>query len=360
MDNQTRSYFIYFGLLIGCFLLAGRAEKTNNKIYIFIIAFVLSYFSGYRKQTVGIDTQNYYWIFGTLTNLASANKYNDPYFYKIAYILMKIDNDPYFPLLVFAFISNFLVIYRLWDFRKYASYKYAVLRYISVFYFFSFNCVRQFLAIAIVFWATKYLERGNYRKYILIVIAASFIHLAALTAISLVTMDYFKWENLDKTGRNYVKFSILCLPAYLIASMIASRGRIDSYMSFASFVDNYISIIFKIVLFVVVVILTLNEHNVLDTKEQNELENQRRLTLVYYFIGLLITILGYIYAHLERIGYFFYIYSTVYLGIIANEKKYKTLFRIVILIIIIRAFYMNCAGAEHGSMGQMPYLFNWE
>lgn len=360
MDNKTRSYFIYFGLLLFCFLLASQAEKRNNKKYVFWIALALSFISGFRKRTVGIDTSNYYWMFNALSSFADANKYNDPYFYKLAYLLMKIKHDPYFPIMIFSFVSNFLVIYRLWDFRNYSSYKYAVLRHITLFYFFSFNCIRQFLAIAIVFWSTKYLEKGEYRKYTIYVIAASFIHLASLTALSFLALEIFKWKNLDDHSKNYVKLSFILLPAYIFISLFLSSDRYDTYLSTSASLDSYTSIIFKVILFIVVVVFTLIDHNIFDAKEENEQENQRKLALIYYLIGLLLTSLGYIYAHFERIGYFFYIYATVYLGIAANEKRYRILFRIIIMFIIIRAFYLNCSSIARGSMGQMPYLFRWE
>lgn len=360
MDRSTRSYLIYFGLLIVCFLLANRAERKNNKFYVFLIAFALSFISGFRGKSVGVDTSNYYWIFNSLTSFSSANKYNDPYFYKLAFLLMKINNDPHFPIMIFAFVSNFLVIYRLWDFRNYSSYKYAVTRYITLFLFFSMNCIRQFLAIAIVFWATKYLEEGNYKKYILYVGIASLIHIAALTSLSFLIVELLKWNNLSEGNKNVVKLSMLLTPVYVLVALYASGGRLESYINTSSFVTDVLSVILKFVLFIAVVMFTLNDHNIFDLKEFSETENQRKMSLVYYLIGLVLSSLGYIFAHFERIGYFFYIYATVYLGIAANEKRYRIIFRFIILFIIIRSFYLNCANGPRGSMGQMPFLFKWE
>ena len=360
MDKYTRSYIIYFGMLFVCFLLASRAEKRNNRKYVFIIALILSFIAGFRNKSVGIDTTNYYWIINSLTSFSSANKYNDPYFYKMAYLLMKINDDPYFPIMVFAFVSNFLVVYRLWDFRSYSSYKYAVTRYITLFFFFSLNCIRQFLAIAIVFWATRYLEEGNYKKYIIYVGIASLIHIAALTSLSFIALEILKWNNLNETSKNYVKLSIVFIPVYILAALRASGGRLDLYINSSSFATDVASVIIKFILFILVVTFTLTDHNIFDLKEFSEQENQRKMSLVYYLIGLILSSLGYIFAHFERIGYFFYIYATVYLGIAVNEKRYRILFRVVVLFIIIRSFYLNCANISFGSMGQMPYLFKWE
>ena len=358
MDYTLRSYFIYFGLLIFCFLMAWWADKWNNKRYIFWIALALTLVSGLRKNTVGIDTRNYYNMFNSLTSISSAGKgWNDPYFYKMVYLLMKIKHDPYFVILVISAISNFLMVYRLWDYRKFSSYKYAVMRYITLFYFFSFNCMRQFLAMAIVFWATKYLEEQDYIKFSLYVIGSAFIHVASLTALAFIILDAFKWNSLDKKSKNIIRLSVLLLPVYIAISLNVSSGRQDQYLSSTSALSDYSSLLLKVLLFIAVVITTLKDHNIFDLTVLDKNENIRRNSLLFYLIGLLLTGLGYRFNHFERIGYFFYIYATSYLGIAANEKKYKLIFRLVILFIVIRAFYLNCLG---DSMGQMPYLFKWE
>lgn len=358
MDYTIRSYIIYFGLLIFCFFMASWADKWNNKRYIFWIALALSLFSGLRKNTVGIDTNNYYNMFNSLTSFSSAgNSWNDPYFYKMVYLVMKIKHDPYFVILVISIISNFLVVYRLWDYRKFSSYKYAILRYITLFYFFSFNCMRQFLAMTIVFWATKYLEEQDYIKYSLFVIFSSFIHIASLTALAFIIFDLFKWNSLDKKSKNFIRLSIIFLPIYIAVALNVSSGREDTYFDSISKLTDYSSLILKLILFVFVVIFTIKEHNIFDLTITDRNENLRRNSLLFYIIGLLLSSLGYRFSHFERIGYFFYMYATTYLGIAANEKKYRLLFRLIILFIIIRSFYLNNLG---NSMGQMPYLFKWE
>ena len=150
MDYRIRSFIIYFGLLLFSFLIATWADKWNNKKYIFWIAAVLSFFIGFRHKSVGIDTDNYYKAFQSLTSFASAERYNDSGFYKIAFLLMKINDNPYFPIFIYSSVAVFIVVYRLWDYRKMSSYNFAVLRYVSLFYFYEMNCMRQFFSMAIV------------------------------------------------------------------------------------------------------------------------------------------------------------------------------------------------------------------
>lgn len=353
MNKEVRSYIIYFGLLFICFILSSYADKKNNKKIIFVIALLLSLIMGLRKNTVGIDTNSYYYMFKSIKSISDVKKFSDPIFYVLAFLLMRIKNDPYFPILVFSFFSNFLVVYRLWDYRNISAYKYSILRYITIFYFFSFNCMRQFVAIAIVFWGTKHLEKGEYGKFLLYVIIASLIHLSSLVAASFVLLEVVRWKELSKKQRNYISISILFIPLYIVLAATISEGRYERYFSQIE-ISNFSSIVLKICLFIFVFIMLYSEKKF--AKDNNKL----LMCMIYYGIGLCLTSMEVFFRYFGRIGYYYYIYGTVYTGIAASEKRYQILFRIVILFIVIRAFYLNCSATEIGSMGQMPYLFNWE
>lgn len=354
MDYTLRSYFIYFGLLIFCFLMAWWADKWNNKRYIFWIALALSFFMGFRDKTVGIDTLAYYNLFSSLKTISIANNYSDPGFYKVAYLLMKIKDDPNFPILIYSSISCFLMVYRLWDYRKISSYKYAILRYVSLFYFYSFNCMRQFLAMAIVFYATKFLEERKYYKFLIFVLIASYFHIAALTAVGYIALEKIRWGDMEIKERNIINIMYILAPVAVFYIMNRTSDRVDPYFNTTSSLTNYISFAFKILLFIAFVIINKNDN---DIEEHNDLKINLRPFLVYYFIGMVLNGLGFVWAQFERIGYFYYIFAPCYAGIVANNKKYKVLFRVLLLFIIFRAFYLNCI---INSMGQMPFMFNWE
>lgn len=349
MSNKTRSYLLYFGLLLICFILADKAEKRENKKYVFVIALLLGLVMGLRKNTVGFDTNTYYAMFNGIRSISAARNQNDPFFYICAYLLMKIKNDAYFPIFVFSMISNFLVIYRLWDFRNISSYKYSVLRYFTIFYFFSFNCMRQFLSIAITFYGSKYLDSGDYKKYLVIIFIASLFHIAAIVAVMFFFIEFRKWNELEKKQRNFISAFFLLLPVYIIAMMYFSSGRYERYFNNSTFI-NFNSVIIKLAIFIVVLFFFLRNREYVNNK-------RIKLVFIYYFIGLMVNLLGTFYQFMERLGYFFYIYGTVYTGIIAKYKRYIILFRLLILFIVFRSFILNC---QNNSMGQMPYLFKWE
>lgn len=357
MDRITRSYVIYFGLLIFCFVVAGIAEKRNNKKLIFLIALALSVIGGLRHLTVGIDTNTYYWAFEINNSFKKSLNYNDPMFYVLGYLLKRIYNDPYFPIFVISSISYTLVTYRLWDFNHISSYKYSILRFIGLFFFYSFNCMRQFFSMAIVFYGTKYIEQKKYNKFLLFVGIASLFHVAALTSVAYLLFEKIRWKELNRKQKNLVNISFLLSPIIITVILNMSYDRFERYFLRASGNELYYSFILKIILFALYYLIVRKSH-------KNDICINNNISVfgfdsicLYYFVGMMITGLGYIWYFVERIGYYYYLFSMPYIGMIAKEKKYRILFRIIILIILIRSFYNNI---YQNSTGQLPYMFNWE
>ena len=349
MSNNARSYLIYFGLLFVCFLLADKAQKTENKKYVFYIALLLGLVMGLRNKTVGFDTNTYYKMFNGINSIKAARNQNDPFFYICAYLMMKIKHDPYLPIFVFSMLSNFLTIYRLWDFRDISSYKYSVLRYFTIFYIFSFNCMRQFLSVAVAFYGSKYLDKKDYIKYLIYIFIASLFHLSAIVGVMFLFIEIKKWKELDKKQRNFISAYLLLTPVYIGLMFYLASGRYERYFHNVTFI-NFSSVLIKTLLFIVVLFFFLRNKEYTNNKKI-------RLVFLYYFIGVIINFVGTFYQFIERLGYYFYIYATVYTGIIAKYKRYALLFRVIILFIVLRSFILNC---QNNAMGQMPFLFKWE
>lgn len=100
----------------------------------------------------------------------------------IQMFLQQITNNPQFLIFIVALITNVLIIRVL--------YKYAMMFELSVYvyitsglFLMSMNGIRQFMAAAIVFAATKYLLDGSWKKYMVIILIASTIHQSALILI---------------------------------------------------------------------------------------------------------------------------------------------------------------------------------
>lgn len=103
-------------------------------------------------------------------------------FYLFQSLLHHISNDPQILVFTTALITNILIVLVL--------YKYSRLFEVSMFVFIasglftvSMNGIRQTLAASIIFAATYFLLKGNWKSFILVVLLASTIHNSALIFI---------------------------------------------------------------------------------------------------------------------------------------------------------------------------------
>ena len=99
-----------------------------------------------------------------------------------SYFYTKYSNDPQLLIFTTALITNVLIVITL--------YKYSRMIELSLFVFIasgmytvSMNGIRQSLAAAIIFAATKYILDGNFKKFLLVILLASTIHQTALIFI---------------------------------------------------------------------------------------------------------------------------------------------------------------------------------
>lgn len=132
----------------------------------------------------------------------------DAGFNMIQMVMQNFTKEPQVLIFVMALITNVLIIM--------TFYKYSRLFELSIFVYItsgmflvSMNGIRQFLAAAIVFAATKYLFEGNWKKYMLVVLIASTIHQSALILIPI----YFI---VRRKAWTWTTFSFLFLTIFLV------------------------------------------------------------------------------------------------------------------------------------------------
>ncbi|WP_439021824.1 EpsG family protein [Bacillus thuringiensis] len=154
-----------------------------NQFLILMVALSLILVSGLRNN-IG-DTYFYMHAYNvTEFNWEHIQNNKDKGFYIFQMILKGYTDDPQAMVFITALITNVLIVLTL--------YKYSRLVEISLYvyitsgmYLVSMNGIRQYLAAAIIFAATKYIFDGNWKMYVLIVLIASTFHQSALVLIPL-------------------------------------------------------------------------------------------------------------------------------------------------------------------------------
>lgn len=97
-------------------------------------------------------------------------------------VLQRISSHPQTLIFIVAFMTNLLIITVLYRYSR--LFELALYVYItSGLFLTSMNGIRQFLAAAIAFTATRYLLEGHWKKYMLVIALAATIHQSALVLI---------------------------------------------------------------------------------------------------------------------------------------------------------------------------------
>lgn len=141
-------------------------------------------------------------------------------------LLKNFSDDAQLLIFVTAFITNVLIVIVLYKYTK--LFEISMFVYIaSGMYLVSMNGIRQYLAAAIIFAATKYLFDGSFKRYLLTVLLASTFHQSAFVLIPI----YFivRREAWTKTSALLILSSVLIVLGYnqfseLLFSLLGEGG----------------------------------------------------------------------------------------------------------------------------------------
>lgn len=186
---------IFYMLLFGTFpltLLARLSNKMNKykrpEILLSLMVITALILVAGLRNGIG-DTgayKHFYDIVGKEPSMSIAvENAKDSYesgFTALFWILNQISHDPQLMIFVCAFITNLL---NLWTMRIYSKiFELEIYMYItSGFYLVTMNGIRQCLAAAVIFAATKYIVDGKFIKYTLVILLMSTIHSSTLVMI---------------------------------------------------------------------------------------------------------------------------------------------------------------------------------
>lgn len=349
-----QTYIVYIGMFVVALLFAKLAELSKNKAFIFVVIAVFSLVAGLRHESVGLDTPGYvnaieYIIEGQL-KLAYGMEWSFRY---ICYALSFVLRDPQLYLLFFAVVTNLLIVLRLWEMREQISFSWAVFAYYSVFFMSSINLTRQYVAVAIVFYATRYLLKGKNITFLLLVIVASLFHTSALLSIICIYFNLFNWKNLSKRHKRFLIFSIIVIPfvgIYAYSNLV----KYSSYLGKMT-VDFGFMLLVKMALMIVTIFLL----DKTESDSSGEISKLRRFTRCAYIVGLALTSIGYAWRFVDRIGLFFYVYEAVYMGYIFKQQNTRANFFIKMFVFALFS-YLFLTNITGNGQGQGNYIFFWQ
>jgi hypothetical protein len=224
---------IYDILLLAIFLIPfvnrKKLKTWNINSYMFFVLLCMIAIPGLRHVNVGLDTANYERMFREYTvawnQLFSLGVRTEEGYL----ILNKLVHDIFGSFVFMQIISASLFVVPIyWLVSKYSSKPWLSLAFVVVyiFYYTCFNEVRLSIALGISCFAFNYLIKGNWKKYIITVIAAYFFHHSAMIIMPLVVFVF----------QDKLKFWQLVLLA--TAAVVVSYFMADFYAILNSFQEN--------------------------------------------------------------------------------------------------------------------------
>lgn len=356
--NYPSTFFLYVIIIIFILILSHIAEKIKGKlkkICLTLIILILSLLSGFRGSMVGNDTLQYLlhierWQFGISNTFPS-----EPGLYLISRISLFLINDRQFVLIVVALIINTLIVLRIWQLKKYLSFTMAIFLYIAIFYFISFSGIRQWLAIALVFYFSKYIFEMKYLKFSIVVLIASLFHNTALITLVFPLIDILASKLKYNKQKNTLISLFLFSPLLLLLLFLIFNILLNQYGNYINnFFNNFHlsggTVIWLRLIFAVIIYLTFTKRDF----SNGELYNR---VFYLWFTGLIISIPGYYIDNIARLGFYFTLFEIILFAMIAKSKNMKKspLFIISILFYAIGIFILELVGSGRKHIPYIPF-----
>ncbi|MEY2192761.1 EpsG family protein [Neobacillus sp. BF23-41] len=176
---------VYFSSYFGRYFAAPLDIKIPyvkpNKLLIFISGTSLVFVSGLRNN-IG-DTFFYMYSYKINEYTLQTIKYKGDFGFNVLQaLLQRISHDPQILIFTVALITNMLIVLVLYKYSRMVEL--SLFTYIAAgMYTVSMNGIRQYLAAAIIFAATRYILNGNWKLFLIVVLLGSTIHQTALIFI---------------------------------------------------------------------------------------------------------------------------------------------------------------------------------
>lgn len=354
----------YLLFLIFIIILSRSASKRDDiKIVVFIIC-IMSLLSGLRGISVGIDTKSYTEVFEMiLLNAREELSWTgiENSFVTLCSILQKINTSPLFLFVLFSFLINGLIIARFWDYRYVASFTWMMIAYYIGFYLMTFNIMRQFCAVAIIFWGTRFIDRKKYIPFLICVLGGFIFHRSSIIGAGFILIDIFSWNKLRKYNQLFLLSSVLFIP---VIGLYLYRNSFRFLKYFRTIhLDFGLMVAVKVVLFVVSTYGLYNMFRIYILKRicsgKPVLIPDYRIRQIswYYLLGLIISVLGYLFSYMNRVGLVFHVFECVYIGIVVKVRKDKRVWQVIYSLLLMYIFIMDMLG---DGQGVLPYQFFWQ
>lgn len=316
-------------------------SKLMKKLLSIVSAIILIIVLGFRYY-VGTDYGSYVLIFNNISvlNFQELLAYQDT---EIGHnIVCKIVSDLGFDYKILFLVYAILTVYFLY--RIMSKMKLNKFIFISTFIFmilpYSFNIMRQVLAIVLVMYSFIHLFENKNIKSLLLLVLAIMFHKPAIILIPIYLCHLFIK---NKKMRNVLMIIIYSLVVLLFLSNVLNLVNIDALSRYTSYLDmeefDY-KLIFTTIIKQIPIILIFY----LFRQEFKEDNKDNYTYIAIFIIGFIFLVLGAVNPTLNRLSLYFTAFNSIIIGKALNRKNItivKLLFYIYLVIYFLYQFYYS-------------------
>ncbi len=362
---MLQTYIIYLGVIISCCYLASCAARSEKKRYVWIIITILTLISGLRSFDTGLDTYSYVSKYIYIAQGESQYAYGlERSFKAICWLISRISDSGTFFLFVMALLTNGLIMLRFWDYRKISSFPAMVLCYCCVHYFMTMNCIRQFCAVAIVFYGTKFLDQKKLFPFIGGVLMGTMFHTSALVGLLFAMQHFSNWKDLGKQERRFLLLCIVAMPAVLFYVVLITMSKYQKYFTNVELNMGFM-LPAKLLLLALSLLFVAQMYRRFRYQQRNgtglQKEEVDRIPWICYayILWLMFASFGYFFRYMDRIGWYFYPFEGIYYGMFRKDRdvKNKLVFGGAFVMILL---YALVDALMNNGQGNVPYSFVWQ
>lgn len=349
--ESVLSLVFYLFLAVFCSVIAYLAQKKEKRLLLWLPVLVLAVVAGIRAASVGVDTGGYLRMFPWYDNVGVSAINREYLFYFIGLGIYRIFGTVQPVFFVFGLLIYALVFFRLWDFRKTADLGICALLFVLFYFGSSMNGLRQYIAIAIVFYATRYLRQERYILFCLLVALSALFHVSSIICLAFVVLYI-------GIRRQYKFRQLIYLVCFLIAAVPAGWLLLQYYGSYLDDVKEtdfgLMSIVRLGVLLGCYILCTVqlsaakrkpaDEQPVLLSASEEQTtalggrfvdDSSFRFLFLISLLGMILGLASAFIDFASRAGYYFRIFEIVFFGAVFQSRQIDKFLKAFILMALV-------------------------
>ena len=383
--NFLAVYITMFILSTILLMVSERKEGLGAKVFVMLALLLPIGIAGLRKVGIGTDTEVYVNVlYDAAKNSTSFFDYLSKQVYSsFQYKSVMSWEFGYNILLYFTtkltgsiqgvfFVTQLIVVYFIYKGIKEYSKGYSIAMAMLVFYFMFYggtlNAMRQWIAIAIIFWGTHFLNNKQDKYFFITVIVALLFHNSAV--LGFVIWAVYRFMDSEKQRRRLafkgvvlsddrykivtiILIGIFCLICLnVIGTLLSSINAV-----FARYVRVYITGTVRIMPMQLLRRLPIIFPLVINWKKIKKRYAKLGFVTSMLVLDTIISQLGGITAQSSRIGYFFSVFETILIAELISVKRrnIRIIYYLFFVVFLFAGFYYD--NVLMGRSEIVPYLF---